>query len=598
MARRNRFDTAEDKDKKKVTLQSLRMALRVFRYLLPYKSWFLAGMFFLLISGLTSLVFPYVTGQLVDAAVGNLSGWTRNDIALLLLGVLGVQALFSFIRVLMFSRVSEMAMKDIRLQLYSKMLVLPVTFFEKRRVGELTSRLTSDVTQLQDVLAFTLPEFIRQVTTLIVGVIVIFVTSVKLTLVMLASFPFMVIGAVIFGKYIRRLSKKVTDELAAANVIAEETLQSIHTVKSFSNEQYETYRFSNALQNVVKHALHTARFRGAFISFIIFAIFGGIVFVLWFGLGLVAEGQMTIGSLVSFIIYTTFIGAAAGGMGDLYGQLQKTVGASERVMEILDQEEYEKNEEGVHVNRLEGAITFEHVRFAYPTRPEQQILKDIYLHIAAGQKIALVGKSGAGKSTLVQLLLRFYNLAEGRILVDGKDIQTLNIQDYRKNIGVVPQEVLLFGGTIKENIAYGKPNATDEEIIDAAHKANAWEFIRNFPERLNTVVGERGIKLSGGQRQRVAIARAILKDPAILILDEATSSLDAESEQLVQEALDVLMQNRTTIIIAHRLATVRKADMIYVISDGTISEQGSHETLLLNENGIYQNLVKMQFELS
>jgi ABC-type multidrug transport system fused ATPase/permease subunit len=588
----------DDKDKKKVTREGLKKALKVFRYILPYKYTFAAGFFFLLVSGLTSMVFPFITGKLVDSAVGNLAGFDRNQMALALIGVLVVQGVFSFSRIQLFALVSENAMRDIRTSLYEKMVFLPVSFFEKRRVGELTSRLTSDISQLQDVLSFTLAELIRQITTLIIGVAVIIMISPRLTLVMISSFPFMILVAILFGKFIRKLSKNASDELAKANVVAEETLQAIHVVKAFTNEMFEVKRYGAALQNVVTQALKAARFRGVFISFVIFAIFGGIVLVLWYGLGLVSEGAMTIGDLVSFIIYTTFIGGAAGGLGDLYGQLQKTVGASERVMEILDNPETEQTPFSELPWKVAGAIEFKNLYFSYPTRKELTILSGINLSIAPGQKVALVGHSGAGKSTLVQLLMRYYQPDEGTVSIDGKTAQEVDVRLWRNNIAVVPQEVILFGGTIKENIAYGKPTATNEEVIEAARKANALEFIQSFPDGFNTIVGERGIKLSGGQRQRVAIARAILKDPAILVLDEATSSLDAASESLVQDALNTLMQNRTTIIIAHRLATVRQVDTIYVLKGGKIIEQGTHQQLLQNQDGLYTNLIRLQFDMA
>ena len=332
---------------------------------------------------------------------------------------------------------------------------------------------------------------------------------------------------------------------------------------------------------------------------VIFSVFGGIVLVLWYGLGLVESGELSIGKLVSFILYTTFIAAAAGGLGDLYGQIQKTIGASERILEILDSEEEEAHpDSGIRIGRAEGQIEFDHVHFAYPSREEVEVIRGLSLQVLPGRKVALVGKSGAGKSTIVQLLMRFYNPNSGEIRIDGTDIRQLDLASLRRNIGIVPQEVLLFGGSIEENIRYGKPDASAAEIEEAARKANAWEFISSFPDGLSTIVGERGIKLSGGQRQRIAIARAILKDPAILVLDEATSSLDSESEKLVQEALDLLMENRTTLIIAHRLATIRKADTIFVMEDGRISEEGNHKDLMEDSAGFYSRLVKMQMDWS
>jgi len=597
MAKRRKSEPLNEEEKKPLNKENFKKLTGVFQFIKPYKGYFIAGLFFLLISSTTLLGFPYVMGKLVDVAQGKTSGVFTgiNRVALILIGILAVQSFFSFFRVYLFAQVSERAMADVRAKLYTKLMSLPMTFYDKSRVGELVSRITSDVSLLQDTFSITLAEFIRQVSTLIIGAGIIFYFTPKLAVFMIATFPVLVIAAMVFGKFIRKLSKKTQSELASANIIVEETLQSINIVKAFTSELLEVMRYRKSLDKVVKVALKSATFRGAFISFIIFAMFGGIVAVLWYGATLVQEGTMTVGDLLSFVLYTTFIGASIAGLGDLYGQIQKAIGASERVMEILQEAEEFKIEEKEKIH-LQGEIHFEDVKFSYPTRNDVQVLKGLNLTVGAGEKVALVGHSGAGKSTIIQLLMRFYPLASGQIKVDDQNIESLSITGYRQNIGIVPQEIILFGGSIRENIAYGKPNASDEEIIAAAEKANAWLFIKDFPEGLDTLVGERGVKLSGGQRQRIAIARAILKDPKILILDEATSSLDAESENLVQQALDELMKDRTTIIIAHRLATIRKVDKIFVLKEGQISEQGSHQELLESENGTYSNLVKLQLQ--
>ncbi len=584
----------EGAEKRKLNKQNIGKLAGVFRFMLPYKVSFFSGIIFLIFSSLLLLTFPFVAGKLIDAASGK--GWIFTDInsiALILLGILFVQSVFSFFRVWFFAKVSERSMRDVRLALYGRLVNLPMTFFDKRRTGELISRITSDVSLLQDTFSITLAELFRQMITLLAGIVFLIITTPKLTLFMLATFPVLVIIAMVFGKFIRKLSKATQDELAAANVIVEETLQSIMTVKSFTGEQYEANRYGRGLNRVVSVALKAAVFRGAFISFIIFALFGGIVAVMWYGASLVSSGEMSVGDLVSFVLYTTFIGASIAGLGDIYGQVQKAIGSSERVLEILD-EEPESSRSSKNFERIKGDVAFHQVAFSYPTRPEAKVLKNIDFEVQAGEKIALAGQSGAGKSTIIQLLMRFYDLNTGSIEVDGKPLKDWNLKQLRSNIGIVPQEVLLFGGSIRENIGYAKPDASEEEVISAAKKANAWQFIEKFPEGLETLVGERGIKLSGGQRQRIAIARAILKDPAILILDEATSSLDAESEFLVQEALDDLMKGRTTIIIAHRLTTIRKVDRIYVLKDGEIVEEGNHEELLLQDGGFYANLVRLQ----
>lgn len=585
-----------EEEKPKLNRSGFKKLIGVFSFVRPYQWILFLGIICLVLSSVTLLSFPYFAGKLLDVASGK-GGFilsSINQIALALLAILIVQGVFSFIRVYTFAIVSEKTLADIRLTVYEKMLWLPLTFFDKRRVGELISRITSDVGILQDAFTVTLAELLRQVMVLIAGTIVIFVLTPKLTLFMLLTFPVLVLAALFFGRFIRKLSKKTQDQLASTNVIVEETLQSITVVKSFTNELFEVARYKKSLKEVVRIALHAAKYRGVFISFTIVALFGGIVAVSWYGAFLVQANEVTVGELFSFVLYTTFIGGSIAGLGDIYSQLQKSVGASERIMEILAETD-EKNE-AVTSLKLEGNIQFKGVAFSYPTRADLTVLKTIDFEIEAGQKVALVGPSGSGKSTITSLLLRYYQPNAGVVMVDGQPINKYQLSDYRSNIGVVPQEVILFGGTIRENIAYGKPTATDQEIEEAARKANALDFILSFPEQMDTLVGDRGVKLSGGQRQRVAIARAILKDPKILILDEATSSLDAESEKAVQDALENLMEGRTTIIIAHRLSTIRKVDRILVIKEGLIAESGSHEELIGNNDGIYSNLLKLQFD--
>ncbi len=591
---KHRREEVKEEDKKPVTRESLRRLLGIFRFIMPYRWVFATGLVALMLSSVMLMAFPFFAGKLLDVASGKSVPYftSINSIALLLMGILVIQSIFSFTRVYTFAIVSEKSLADIRQAVYKKIIWLPLSFFDNRRVGELTSRITSDVSTLHDTFTVTFAEMIRQVLTLVIGIGIIFYFAPKLTLFMLLTFPAIVLMALFFGKAIRKFSKQVQDKLAEANVVVEESLQAIAVVKSFTNEAFETKRYTTTLQSVIQVALQASRYRGLFISFVVFALFGGIVAVVWYGATLVQAGEISIGDLLSFVLYTTFIGGSIAGLGDIYAQIQRSVGASERILEILDQPD--EREDETQKLKLSGKLSFNQVDFSYPTRPEYAVLTDFNLSIRAGEKIALVGPSGSGKSTIINLLLRFYPLNNGVIYADDKPIHQLNLHAYRKNLGVVPQEVMLFGGTIAENIAYGKPEATETEIIEAAKKANAWEFINRFPEGLATKVGERGVKLSGGQRQRLAIARAILKDPAILILDEATSSLDAESEVLVQEALEKLMENRTTLIIAHRLSTIRNADKIAVIKDGKLAETGTHHELLQNENGIYCNLLKLQ----
>ncbi len=595
-----RFDKGKKKRNKPLNKENLKKLIGIYQYILPYRWQFIIGIISLILSSIILLSFPLLSGQLIDVASGK-GSWVSDSlqtIALCLFGVFFIQSIFSFIRVYYFAQVNEKAMADIRLALYSKLISLPLSFFDTHRTGELISRITSDVSLLQSTFSVTLAEFLRQISTLFIGTLVILWMAPSLTGFMMATFPVLIVLAIIFGKYIRKLSKKTQDQLASANVLVEETLQAIHAVKSFTSEWLEVKKYNESLNQVVRTALRSAVFRGLFIAFIIFVLFGGIVAVIWYGASLVETGAITVGELISFILYTTLIGGSMAGLGDLYGQVQKAVGASERILNILGEKE-EVDPQSYYKShgwtKLKGDISFQEVHFSYPTRKDVQVLKGISFHIKSGEKIALVGHSGAGKSTIIQLLLRFYTWDQGVITVDGREIDNYDLTEYRKHIGIVPQEVILFGGTIQENIAYGRPGASLPEIREAARLANALNFIESFPDGFQTLVGERGVKLSGGQRQRIAIARAILKNPEILILDEATSSLDAESESLVQEALSRLMENRTTIIIAHRLATIRKVDTIYVIKDGKIVESGSHEKLY-GLKGSYSHLVKLQLE--
>jgi len=598
MAKRHeKFGAGVDpKDSAKVTKKNLSKAIKIFRFVIPYKWTFVLGMVFLLLSNLTTLSFPLLIGEMTKVIEGK-SKFQINEVTLFFFAILIIQSILSFFRIYTFAQVSEKAMRDVRQTLYAKIITLPIFHFEKRRVGELMSRITSDITQLQDVLSITLAEFFRQIFTLVGGVALITYLSWKLTLFMLATFPLLVISAIVFGKFIRKISKKAQDELANTNIIVEETFQSIQAVKAFTNEKYEVNRYTHSLNKVVNEALKAATLRGGFVSFIIFALFGGIVGVVWYGAQLVAQGDLILADLLTFIFYTAFIGGSVGGLGDIYAQLQKTIGASDRILEILgDPSEVDIHESEMSAPITFGAIDLQDIHFSYPSRPSVEILKGISFTIEPGQKIAIVGTSGTGKSTLAQLMMRFYEPSQGKIMMGEYAIQDMPVGDWRKMVALVPQEVLLFGGSIRENIAYGKPGASEEEIQQAAEQAYAKEFIESFPEKWDTLVGERGVKLSGGQRQRIAIARAILKDPKFLILDEATSALDSESEKWVQSALEELMKNRTSLIIAHRLSTIRSADKIIVMESGKIVEMGSHENLMAKKQGVYQKMVKLQTE--
>jgi len=594
MAKRNREALSEE-DKRPINKKTLGQLLSIFKFTIANKGWFIVGLASLALSTVTLLGFPYLAGKLLDVAQGKPVPYFNSidQVAIALIAVLFIQGIFSFTRVYTFALVSERALANLRTALYTRIIWLPISFFDKRRVGELMSRMSSDVGTLSDMFSFTLAEMLRQVLTLVFGTVVIFYLTPKLTTFMLMTFPVLVILALIFGKNIRKLSKQTQDKLAEANVVVEESLQSISVVKAFTNELFEIARYTTTLKEVVSVAIRTARFRGLFISFVIFALLGGIVAVGWFGATLVQANEITVGELFSFVIYMSFIGGSIAGLGDIYAQLQRAIGASERVFEILHEKD-ERESTGLTVAKLCGEIEFENVSFSYPTREDFTVLKQLNFRIEQGEKVALVGPSGSGKSTIINLLMRFYPVEFGDVKVDGTSVKEFNLTSYRSNIGIVPQEIILFGGTIMENITYGRPGATIGEIKEAARKANALEFIESFPDKFDTVVGERGVKLSGGQRQRIAIARAILKDPAILVLDEATSSLDAQSEKLVQDALERLMEGRTSIIIAHRLSTIKKVDRIFVIKEGGLAEVGSHQELTQRHNGIYSNLLELQ----
>jgi ABC-type multidrug transport system fused ATPase/permease subunit len=484
--------------------------------------------------------------------------------------------------------------QNLRSDSYSHLIRLPIPFFNKKRVGELSSRLAADITLVQEAFTVDLAELLRQILTILLGVTFLCFYSYKLTLVMLCTLPVMMIVAVIFGKYIKGLSKNAQDEVAKSNTIIEETLTGIQNVKAFIGELREIKRYKTNTEVIRKIAMKGAKWRGLFASFIIFCMFGAIVVVIWYGAVLKSQGEITTGDLFSFVLYSVFVGASFGGVADIYSNIQKAIGATENVFNLFDEEtEYEEVESSNASDKFEK-LEVDNLKFTYPNRKESEVLKGISLSINKGETMALVGNSGSGKSTFLSLLYRFYKINPNQILINGKDINDEDLGAHRNRFAFVSQEVLLFGGSIEENIRYGNPDATLDMIKEAARTANALEFIEGFPEGFDTIVGERGIQLSGGQRQRVAIARAVLKNPEILLLDEATSSLDSESEKEVQKALDRVMENRTTIVVAHRLSTIKNADKIVVMQDGQIKETGNHDDLMNSETGIYKNLKDLQ----
>ncbi len=602
--RRGRFRASDDDAKPaKLDKATLRKALRIFRYLAPYRWSFVAGLLLLFGNSLLSLAFPGLLGKLVDATkggvpevVGGLDLGNIDTVALLLLGVFALQAVLGFGRIYLFSFVTENALARLRRDTYEHLLKLPMIFFAQRRVGELNSRITADVALLQDTFTTTLAELIRQTIIIVVGLVLLTTLSPALTLTMLAVIPGVAVVAVVFGRFIRKLGKEVQDRIAATGVVVEETLQGIQNVKAFANEAWEAARYATHVDAARTLALRGARWRGAFVSFIILCMFGGVVLVIWRGVHLKAEGVLSTGQLVTFIMYSVFIGASIGSIPEMITTVLKAIGATERLMDLQEEPTEAITLAAGPVEKLpiRGEMRFEHVDFHYATRPDMPVLRDVTFTAAPGERVALVGPSGAGKSTIASLLLRFHDPVRGTVRIDGRDARDYPLTPLRERMSIVPQEVLLFGGSIRENIAYGRPGAAQAEVEEAARKANAHAFIASFPQGYDTVVGERGIQLSGGQRQRIAIARAVLKDPAILILDEATSSLDTASERLVQDALDKLMHGRTSLVIAHRLSTVRGADRILVIDKGTVVQSGRHDELIADTEGLYHLLSRVQ----
>jgi len=574
--------------KSKLNFNSIK---KLYKYIYPYKTRFYIGLIFLLLTSLASLYFAELIGELVKVATE--SQKKIDTTALSLVVLLIAQAVFSYFRILLFVNVAENALSKLRQDTFNHLIRLPINFFSKSKVGELNSRISADIILLQETFTTTFAELFRQIIIIIGGVICLSFISIKLTLFMLAVLPAIMILAVYFGKKIKGYSKKVQKEIAESNNIVEETLQGIRIVKSFTNEAFESLKYKNVTDQVAQTSILGGKYRGAFASFIILCVFGAIVAVIWFGTTQVYANYLDTGDLVKFSIYTLFIGASVGGLADIYSRIQKAIGASEDLLEIhkLNGENISESE---NKTKLEGILEFKEVCFNYEERTKNQVLNNISFTARKSENIAIVGPSGAGKSTITSLILHFHEVIEGKILIDGKNINDYNINYLRHNIGIVPQDTFLFGGTIQENIAYGKIGANLEEIIEASRKANAHSFIKEFEDGYNTVVGERGVQLSGGQRQRIAIARTILKDPSILILDEATSSLDSESENQVQIAINELMKNRTTIVIAHRLSTIKNADKILVLDNGRIVESGIHSELLNLENGVYNRLSKFQ----
>ncbi|MEY5002187.1 MAG: hypothetical protein RLZZ211_2223 [Bacteroidota bacterium] len=590
--------------KVKLTKDSWRKAARFLKYLKPYGGTYFIGWIFLVLSTSAGLVFPYLMGKLLGSSNGTsnpeqavrlLDLSNVNQIALALFILFFFQSVFSFVRVVLFNNVTENALRDMRNDAFEKLVYMPMDFFNRQKVGELTSRVASDIAQIQEVLRTTIAEFFRQIIIVFGGIAFLFFISWKLSLIMLGTVPVMAIVAVFFGRYIRKLSKEAQDYIATSNSILEEALTGIANVKAFTNEWFLIGKYKKSTQYTRDLNVRSGIWRGLFVSFIIFCLFGAIVFIVWKGL-LMTQGpnpELASEGFYQFVLFTIMMGASIGSLPDLYASVQKAVGATENLLDLLQEDTEQIKKASSTGLQIDGSIRFENLHFSYPQRADIEVLKGIHFTLERNQTLALVGQSGSGKSTIANLLLQFYQPTQGGIFFGEQPATAFDLHDLRRHMAIVPQEVLLFSGSILENIRFGRPDATEEEVIEAAKKANAWEFISTFPEQLATEVGDRGIQLSGGQKQRIAIARAILKNPSILILDEATSALDSSSERLVQDALEELMKGRTSIVIAHRLSTIRQADQILVLQDGQITEQGKHDELMALK-GQYATYVAQQ----
>ena len=606
--------TTEKKKKKRLKISDLRGFAQMAPYLKPHRLGFALGIILITISSILTLFVTRLWGQLggvgimggnenisaSDLETGFLANFNFNNleaIGVTIAIVLVVQASLSFMRVYLFANMTEKMMLTMRRDAFEAVISMPMNFYHDKRVGDVNSRISADIASIQDTFTTTLAELIRQTIMLVGGIAALAYFSVDLTLMMLMTLPVVVLVAIVFGKFIKRLSKETQDEIASSNVIVQEVLTGIINVKAFANEWYERNRYASSIRTVRNLAMKGAIGRGAFASFIILFIFGAITLVIFKGAALMQSGELASEHFFTFLLMTGLVAGSVGGLANLFGIVQKGLGAVESLMNLLNEKrEIRSLTEEVTSYDLRKPLKFENVHFHYNSRKELAILSNLSLEMKAGEQIALVGPSGAGKSTIASLLLRFESPVSGSITIDGEDVSEMDLRGFRKRIGYVPQEVILFGDDIRSNIAYGKLDATDSEIRDAAKRANAIDFIESFPEGFSTIVGERGIQLSGGQRQRIAIARAILRDPDILILDEATSALDSVSETEVQIALEELMKDRSTLIIAHRLSTIKNAHRIVVLVEGSVVETGTHSKLIENKGPYYRQIQSQDFK--
>jgi ABC-type multidrug transport system fused ATPase/permease subunit len=597
----------DDIPKAKLSSENFKKSFRLFKYLGKSKWLFILGMFFIAGTASVGLYFPVAAGKMFGY-LGNTgmdtsafsSMVTGTGIELLILLV--IQGFVSFGRVYTFSIVTENILKGLRTDTFNKLVQMPMSFFSKNQVADLSSRVATDINVISEAFTINIAEVIRQTIVGVGGIVLlVYFTSWDVAKWFIVIIPPITVIAIFYGRKIRGYSKALQDKISESSVIVSEALTGITSVKAFTNEQLEIGKYDRVTNDIRKFGIKYGVMRGAFFAFIILCVFGSIFFILYKMLLLINTGELTTENFGKFMMLSLFVAGSLGGLPEQLASIQRALGATDRVFEIIDDTNEHINlahRNNLNLNRVKGELEFKNIQFTYPTRADFVVLKNVSFSAKAGETVALVGSSGSGKSTLAFLALRFYEPNAGEYIIDGKKSTDYELTELRDQMAIVPQDVLLFGGTIRENILYGKPNATEAEVIEAAKQANAFDFVMSFPDKFETLVGDRGIQLSGGQRQRVAIARAVLKNPSILILDEATSSLDSESERLVQEALDKLMLGRTSIVIAHRLSTIRNADKIVVLQKGEVVEMGTHNELIKNENGLYHKLSKLQYELN